>query len=452
MYSILIVDDVPNNIRVLVELLDPTEYKVAVARSGEKALDIVAEAPPDLILLDIMMPGIDGFETCRRLKANPNTRDIPIIFMSALSDPVNKVQGLEVGGVDYITKPIAQEEALARIRVHLELVQTRRRLVQEEKMSALGHLVAGIAHEINTPLGAIGASVSNITSALARLLENLPTLIQHLPADQLQAFFTLIQLSQQSQPLTSSREERKLRRTLQEYLAAQGIENSMIAATFLSQMGIAPPLEMAMPILRAPNCALILERVFDFASAHNNSQNIQVAVDRAAKIVFALKSYTHQTPESYYAKASIADGLETVLVLYQNQTKRGIDIVKNYQPVPPIFCYPDELTQVWSNLISNAIQAMDYHGTLEISIVQQQEHIVVEFIDQGSGVPLEIQSKIFDPFFTTKAAGEGSGLGLSIVKKIVAKHQGKLELTSEPGHTMFQVWLPITEAGLLPSH
>jgi two-component system, NtrC family, sensor kinase len=287
---------------------------------------------------------------------------------------------------------------------------------------------------------------------LARLLQHLPTLIKDLPAAQLEAFFGLLQLAQTSQPLTTSREERQLKRTLQEYLNTKGVENSLTAATYLSQMGIAPPLEMAMPILQAPDCTLILERVLDFATVHNNSQNIQIAVDRAAKIVFALKSYSHQDPESHYIKASIEDSLETILVLYQNQIKRGIDVVKNYLPVPDIFCYPDELSQVWSNLISNAIQAMDYRGTLEVFIGQQQDHIVVQVTDHGPGIPVNIQPKIFDPFFTTKEAGEGSGLGLNIVKKIIAKHQGNIELSSKPGNTTFKVWLPITAANLVSTH
>jgi two-component system, NtrC family, sensor kinase len=445
MYSILIVDDIPNNIRVLVELLDPSEFKIAVTRSGEKALEIVEEVLPDLILLDIMMPGIDGFETCRRLKANPCTREIPIIFMSALADTVDKVKGLEMGGVDYITKPIVHAEVLARIRVHLELREMQRKLVQEEKMAALGHLVAGIAHEINTPLGAIGASIGNIRTALEHSFQHLPALIQQLTSDQLSIFFTLVELAQHSQPLTTSREERQLKRTLQEYLATQGVENSSTIATFLSQMGITPPLDSVMPLLQAPNCNFILERAFDFAKAHNNSRNIQLAVERASRIVFALKSYTHQAPDSYRTTVSVVDGIETVLVLYQNQIKRGIDILKDYQPVPPIACYPDELTQVWSNLIHNAIQAMNYHGTLTIAVSRQQQHIVVEITDEGIGIPTELQAKIFEPFFTTKAAGEGSGLGLNIVNKIVAKHQGKIELFSKPGRTTFQVWLPITD-------
>lgn len=332
-----------------------------------------------------------------------------------------------------------------------ELRAAQNQLVESEKMAALGHLVAGIAHEINTPLGAIGASIGNITTALDQSLQSLPALIHQLTPPQLSAFFELVQIAQNSQPLTSSREERQLRKKLQEYLETEGIENSTTFATFLSQMGISPPLAMAMPILKMPDGVSILERVFDFAIAHNNSRNIQLAVDRASKIVFALKSYAHQDPNSQCIQAAVVDGLETVLVLYQNQIKRGIDVLKNYQPVPMIFCYPDELTQVWSNLISNAIQAMNYHGKLEISVCQQQQHVVVQITDEGTGIPTEIQSRIFDPFFTTKAAGEGSGLGLNIVYKIVKKHQGKIELNSEPGHTMFQVWLPIITDRPVPS-
>jgi signal transduction histidine kinase len=226
-------------------------------------------------------------------------------------------------------------------------------------------------------------------------------------------------------------------------LETEGIENSETIATFLSQMGVSPPLMMAMPILKMPASVSILERVLDFAIVHHNRQNIQLAVDRASKIVFALKSYAHQDPNSQCVQAAVVDSLEIVLVLYQNQIKRGIDVLKDYQTVPAIFCYPDELTQVWSNLISNAIQAMNYHGTLQISVCQQQQYIVVQITDEGTGIPVEIQNKIFDPFFTTKAAGEGSGLGLNIVQKIVTKHRGKIELFSEPGCTSFQVWLPI---------
>ncbi|HAJ63415.1 MAG TPA: hybrid sensor histidine kinase/response regulator, partial [Cyanobacteria bacterium UBA8543] len=120
-------------------------------KSGESALEKVQEALPDLILLDVMMPGIDGFETCRRLKTNLTTKDIPVIFMTVLSEVVDKVKGLQMGAVDYITKPIEQEEVLARINVHLELRKAQLRLVQEEKMASLGQLVAGVAHEINNP-------------------------------------------------------------------------------------------------------------------------------------------------------------------------------------------------------------------------------------------------------------------------------------------------------------
>jgi DNA-binding response OmpR family regulator len=167
---ILIVDDNPTNLSVLSQALKTANYKVRMAIDGEDALEQVSNALPELILLDVQMPGIDGFETCRRLQTHPLTQKIPVIFMTTLTDAESKVKGLSLGAVDYITKPFEQSEVLARVNVHWQLKQltdqleaqvTERstalqqaqiQLIQQEKLSALGELVTGIAHEINNPL------------------------------------------------------------------------------------------------------------------------------------------------------------------------------------------------------------------------------------------------------------------------------------------------------------
>ncbi|MGC1246987.1 MAG: HAMP domain-containing sensor histidine kinase, partial [Spirulinaceae cyanobacterium] len=163
-----------------------------------------------------------------------------------------------------------------------------------------------------------------------------------------------------------------------------------------------------------------------------------------SKIVFALKSYARYDSSGEKQVSDITDGLETVLELYRNYFKKGVEVIRNYQSVPPISCYGDELVQVWTNLIHNAIQAMDGKGKLEIGVAQQQENVVVEITDSGAGIPPEVAEKIFDPFFTTKPAGEGSGLGLDIVRKIITKHQGNITFESIPGKTTFKVTLPIS--------
>jgi two-component system, NtrC family, sensor kinase len=447
-HSILVIDDIPANIRVLFELLTQANFKVAVAKDGESGLEISKEAMPDLILLDVLMPGIDGFETCRRLKADPLTQDIPVIFMTALSEVADKVKGFQAGAVDYITKPIEQAETLARINVHLALRQAQRKLIEEEKMASLGQLVAGIAHEINTPLGAIQASISNATAALDQALQQLPQLFQTLSSERLTDFYTLLNIAQQAKEPVSFREERQIKRSLTQDLQARGLVNAVSIADTLSRIGISNELETLMPLIESAESDRILDAVYNLSTIQRNSQNIKLAVERAAKIVFALKSYARQDIFNQVTQSSIPDGIDMILTLYQGQLKRGIEVTKNYEAIPLIFCYPDELTQVWSNLISNAIQAMQYKGNLAITVFEQSEldgqdrQIVVQIADSGPGIDPKIQEKVFEPFFTTKPMGEGSGLGLNIVRKIINKHQGTIQVNSQPGHTVFQVNLP----------
>ncbi|MEO0948456.1 MAG: ATP-binding protein, partial [Cyanobacteria bacterium J06641_5] len=139
----------------------------------------------------------------------------------------------------------------------------------------------------------------------------------------------------------------------------------------------------------------------------------------------------------------IVDGIETTLELYHNYIKKGIEVIRNYQDLPEIEGYPDELLQVWTNLIHNGVQAMEGRGTLTISTDTNSDRVTVVVQDSGAGIEPAVQDRIFDPFFTTKSQGQGSGLGLSIAKEIVEKHRGQITLSSQPGQTEFTVVLPL---------
>ncbi|MCP4687213.1 MAG: GHKL domain-containing protein, partial [Desulfobacterales bacterium] len=369
----------------------------------------------------------------------------------------DKIKAFSVGGVDFITKPFRSVELLARVRTHLslrsvqkglertleELKETQSQLVESAKMAALGQLIAGVAHEINTPLGAIRASIGNISDALHESIGQTPKLFQRLTEEQQRQFFALIERAGASHAHLSSREERKLRRKLRRDLEEKEVENADEIADTLVEIGVFDDVDEFVATFRDHDIESVLNAAYNLIIQQKSAKNIEIAVDKASKVVFALKSYAHTDHTDERTLVDIVEGIEVVLTLYYSQMKHGVEVIKNFSPVPPILCYADELNQVWTNLLHNALQAMDNKGRLKIDVLQEDDRIVVSVTDSGGGVPPEIKARIFDPFFTTKPAGEGSGLGLDIVRKIIEKHQGRIELESEPGETTFTVWLPI---------
>jgi signal transduction histidine kinase len=226
-------------------------------------------------------------------------------------------------------------------------------------------------------------------------------------------------------------------------LKAQSFQEAESIAQALINMGVYENIEAYLALFQEPNVLFILKAAHNLARQQNNSNNIELAVERASKIVFSLKSYAHFEHSEKMVESSITENIDVVLTLYQNQLKQGIKVIMHYEEVPMITCYPDDLNQVWVNIIHNAIQAMDVKGTLTIEVAKKSPYIAVNITDSGTGIPEEIKERIFEPFFTTKPRGEGSGLGLDIVRKVIEKHQGHINVTSQPGKTTFSVLLPM---------
>jgi two-component system, sensor histidine kinase ChiS len=486
-FKILIVDDEQVNLQVLVNFLSlQKNYSIVQASSGIEALKELEKPDfPDLILLDIMMPRLSGYQVCQQLKENEHTRNIPILFLSALNDVQDKVKAFSVGGVDYITKPLQPKEILARVKTHLslrylqqqleaqniqlqlelierqqaeealretnytlqstlkELKATQDELIHSEKMAALGTVMAGVAHEINTPLGAIRSAIGSMNQFLSLALLQLPAFFRRLPQEQHSDFLALLDRALARKTILSTREERQLRRKLIRQLEQYDIKKSDIIAGTLVDMGIYDNIDPFLSLLQTPDIQITLQTVYQFFNLQRNSRTIETATQRASKVLFALKNFSRYDHTGEKSKADITQTIETVLTLYHNQLKQGIEVIKHYTPLPEVLCYPDELNQVWTNLIHNAIQAMAHKGILTIEITEQENKMIVRLTDNGKGIPEEIKEKIFDPFFTTKPLGEGSGLGLDIVKKIIAKHDGQITVESVPGQTTFTVSFPI---------
>lgn len=327
-----------------------------------------------------------------------------------------------------------------------ELMKTYTKLLNSEKLAALGQVSAGVAHEVNTPLGAIKSSAEESSIAFQEIMEKLPETLARMTSDEKDLFVEFIATAEPSFETLTTKEEREKKKQLRTELEELGVDNARFIADRLVQIGlltVTPALKKLTALKEFENLIMI---AFNLLNQQKNNATIIIAVDKASRVVKALKTYLHTTNSETPEYTNLRDNIETVLMIYHNRIKQGVTVVKEYDEVPDVPVFADQMNQVWTNLIVNAVQAMDNKGTLTISIRKKANFVEVSIRDTGKGIPEAIRPRIFEPFFTTKVSGEGSGLGLDIIKRILDNHGAKISFdTEENVGTTFYVSIPIKD-------
>ena len=399
--TILLVDDTKYNIDILVDALR-NDYKLSVALDGLRAIEFVKKNPPDLILLDIMMPIMDGFETCQNLKADPVTREIPIIFISAMDEPENITKGFETGAVDYVTKPFNMAEVKARVKTHLSLKVTRdeikkQNLILEDKVHA-----------------------------------------------------RTIELEKMNEQLRNEITERK---RMQEQL----IRSKCLIST--GQLAVSVAHEINSPLQGIVSLLKVMELKHegdkDFTK---NMDMVNKAFTRIGDTVKKLLDLNRPGKENKQT-INVDDIIDDTLALLNSFLKRKkIDITVNQSyKLPDLIASPQQIGQVFMNMINNSVEAMirepeqkahiqgfKKNGELVINTFEEDGNVVIMIIDTGPGISEEDMVHIFEPFYTSKKK-IGMGVGLSICLSIIEDHNGTIAVkNSENGGAEFKIELPVS--------
>ncbi|MGF1588613.1 MAG: response regulator [Pleurocapsa sp.] len=471
--NILVVDDTPQNLHLLVDILTKYNYKVRPVPNGKLALSAAQINPPDLILLDIMMPDLNGYEVCKQLKSNPKTKDIPVIFISAVSEAVDKVKAFAIGGADYITKPFQMHEVLMRVKNQLaikglqqqlkvknerlnqtitQLKQSQKKTFESQKHLALAKITSGISDQVNYSLIEINQFLAEIKQFGKANLQNIPAFLANIAPPEQKHFVALLKQAQDNQinPLLSPAARQELKTRIMAKLAKLPLENAEKIAEMLIELGFDEEIEELMPMLTSQNYWSILDNAYLILNLHQSIESITNATVKVGKVISAFEDYAQiENTETVKRLANVKNTVEQALKVLTPQITSGIQIIKHYGNVAPIYCYPEALQKVWFHLIENAINAVATHGILTINIYQEQHNLMVDIIDTGESISPEILSQLCDPFFTTKAAEGKMGLGLAIAKKIVEQHDGSITVNllsgkmTLPGNTKFTVSLPL---------
>ena len=378
--KVLVVDDTPE-IRALLGDILSERYNVIFAQDGNEGCEMAIREKPDLILSDVMMPHVDGYEFCRRMKQRPDTAQIPFIMLTAKAQRALKIEGLEQGALDYLVKPFDTDELRARVgnllklrALHRELDErngalektlqelraTQTQLVHSEKMNSLGQLVAGLAHEINNAVNAVYNGILPLRQRMERLRNLLQTTVA---------------------PQDDSPAAEEIRKTFEKI--------SLLANV------------------------------------------VEEGASRTARIVSDMKTFSHPGSEAP-AAFDLHESLDMCLNLLNHQLKHRVTVDKVYCKNGNITGPRGQLGQVFMNILTNAQQAIGDRGQITIKTERNADKFVVSIRDSGHGIPPEIIHRVFDPFFTTKAPGVGTGLGLSISYGLVANLGGSIECHSEP--------------------
>jgi signal transduction histidine kinase len=324
--------------------------------------------------------------------------------------------------------------------------ETTRMEQQRDRLASLGKLSAGLAHELNNPASAATRATSQLREALHRIRDASLELGRRelTPEQKLKIEKLEASIVQTDAPPPDALTVSDLEEGLDSLLRSHGQDDLWNLAADLARKNVQPELLESVFATFDPDTArAALVRIAASVEIGNLLHEIESSTSRISDLVRAIKEYTYMD-QSPVQNVDIVKSLETTLTILNHKLKRGVTVKRDYERIPLLVnSFGSELNQVWTNIIDNAIDAMHGEGELRVRTFREDSCVVVEIGDNGPGIPPETQPHIFEPFFTTKGVGEGTGLGLDTVQRIVKKHQGTIQVTSKPGDTSFQVWLPL---------